>query len=115
MTSLARNPQVQASVQTAVQALRPHSQSEHSLTSKISFENSNANQDGLTVTSASGPEPLLSAGGPLQSEASRARRQALSESFNRAAQTLDEATLNAERMVAGLERQKHLLKAPSKD
>ena len=44
----------------------------------------------------------------------RERRRWLSDSFNRGAETLEEATVSAREMAASMERQGTLLRAPSR-
>ena len=49
---------------------------------------------------------------PLSTPEVLARRRVLAESFNRAAQTFEEAALSAQKMVESLEKRGVLLKAP---
>jgi hypothetical protein len=50
----------------------------------------------------------------FSSQEVRARRSRLSDSFNRGAQTLDEAAVSARAMAESLERQGLLLQAPAR-
>ncbi len=67
----------------------------------------------MIALSSSHTAEFAAASDKFRAEEAHARRRVLSESFNRAAQSLEDATKSARTMAESLERKGLLLRAPS--